>query len=354
MAKKSKARESFLKRKISKARSSVLPNEAPEPRSSKPSKLVWQMFQGDLLLTFEPVLLTQEIHQRMIHKKVLTSGKREPFAFSFHRIRNAQPVSVESVQSFVKKVISDWPEASKVQVFGTLLLREGVQENRCRLIQKELDEFYRAASNVEGSEIQIFLARPDEAYVGVAPPLSNDLRGLGIESSHLGGVFPIPESKEPPSRAYLKLTEALLFAGWKFESGQSVLDLAASPGGWTWVAVQGGATVCAVDRSELTEDLMKHPKIQFLKGDVFGFSPSTYPQWVICDVISEPEKSLELLMRYVVKISPERIVWTLKFKKEVRFRILNLVDEALVGYSYLIRHFSANKNEVTILIDNRK
>ncbi|MBX9769210.1 MAG: hypothetical protein K2X47_18180, partial [Bdellovibrionales bacterium] len=216
-----------------------------------------------------------------------------------------------------------------------------------------LNEAYKTNASSEGEELQVFLARPDSAYVGVGPASTGGLHDVGIDSGHLGGFFSIPESKEPPSRAYLKLSEALLLVGWEFKKTETVLDLAASPGGWTWVAAQQGAKVYAVDRAELAPKLMEHPRVRFLKGDVFQFSPSAYPHWIICDVISEPDKSLELLRKVLADIAPERIIWTLKFKKEIQFQILNLVDEILSEYSYLVRHLRSNKNEVTVMIDTR-
>ena len=62
-----------------------------------------------------------------------------------------------------------------------------------------------------------------------------------------GGEYEFQEDKtSPPSRAYLKLWELFTRLGHWPRSGERVLDLGASPGGWTFVlANQLGANVVA-------------------------------------------------------------------------------------------------------------
>ena len=69
------------------------------------------------------------------------------------------------------------------------------------------------------------------------------------------------DHENPPSRAYLKIQEALVhfqsFFGDFPQKGQHCFEAGACPGGWTYVLVQLGCSVFAVDRSELAESLMK-------------------------------------------------------------------------------------------------
>ena len=77
----------------------------------------------------------------------------------------------------------------------------------------------------------------------------------------------------PPSRAYLKLEEALIRInsekGVLPKAGERCLDAGACPGGWTWVLRQLGCTVTAVDRSELSPSLMSDTCVTFIKHDAF-------------------------------------------------------------------------------------
>ena len=63
----------------------------------------------------------------------------------------------------------------------------------------------------------------------------------------------------PPSRAYLKLWEALVRFGRWPKAGERCLDLGASPGGWTWVLATLGADVTAVDKAPLVAAVAAMP-----------------------------------------------------------------------------------------------
>lgn len=119
------------------------------------------------------------------------------------------------------------------------------------------------------------------------------------------------------------------------------------------MALQANARVVAVDRSKLAPSIMRSSRMQFVKGDVFQFQSRDRFDWVFCDVICEPERSLALLEKVVREMPPGRIIWTLKFKGEIRFEDLNTADRMLQNRSYLIRHLNSNKNEVTIFLDLR-
>ena len=61
-------------------------------------------------------------------------------------------------------------------------------------------------------------------------------------SPFINGEIRFTEDREgPPSRAYLKLWEALTRIGRHPGPGETCLDLGASPGGWTWVLARLGA-----------------------------------------------------------------------------------------------------------------
>ncbi|MBX9766493.1 MAG: hypothetical protein K2X47_04400 [Bdellovibrionales bacterium] len=243
---------------------------------------------------------------------------------------------------FATKMCQEYSGVSDVVVFGTRWLKEKKQENRCALLQAAIEDRMSRSDGEPGLRLQVFFARPDLAYVGER------------SSPHLGGVFKIPESKTPPSRAYTKLLEAMILRGWSFRKNETVLDLGASPGGWTWVAAQDGAQVIAVDRAELSLGLMKNPRVKFVKADVFRFRPKKTVDWVICDVIAEPEKSLELLIHVLKEIKPDRVIWTLKFRGGIQFSVINLADKLLSDFRYWIRALSSNKNEVTVMVDRRE
>src|SRR4029079_14804679 len=92
------------------------------------------------------------------------------------------------------------------------------------------------------------------------------------------------------------------------------VDLGASPGSWSYVALNRGARVLAVDRAPLRQDLMSHPRVTFRKGDAFSFDPGASVDWLLCDVIAAPERTIELLLRWVRRRQAACFVATIKFK----------------------------------------
>ncbi len=163
----------------------------------------------------------------------------------------------------------------------------------------------------------------------------------------LGRVPFLEDRESAPSRAYLKLWEALLLRGeWPLAS-DFCLDLGASPGGWTSVLATLGARVLAVDRAPLEPRIAAMLGVDFRKADAFKFTPSAvdgHVDWLCCDVISAPERLLELVRTWVAAGAAKRFVCTLKFQGEA--------DPAVVAeFQELGRvlHLYHNKHELTFL-----
>jgi 23S rRNA (cytidine2498-2'-O)-methyltransferase len=115
-----------------------------------------------------------------------------------------------------------------------------------------------------------------------------------IASARCTSPFPsgmprFAETRHAPSRAYLKLWEALtLCRAWP-GPGSVCLDAGASPGGWTWALSQLGAEVTAVDRAELEGEAASAAK-RFIKHDAFTLTPGDIGSvdWLFCDAACYP------------------------------------------------------------------
>src|SRR4051812_31214857 len=74
----------------------------------------------------------------------------------------------------------------------------------------------------------------------------------------------------PPSRAYLKLWEALpRWRRWPSRD-ERCIDLGAAPGGWTWVLAGLGARVTAVDKAPLDPGIAALPGVAQRLESAFG------------------------------------------------------------------------------------
>ncbi len=163
---------------------------------------------------------------------------------------------------------------------------------------------------------------------------------------HPQGLAPFAESLQAPSRAYLKLWEALSLHPERIKSGQRCLELGASPGGWTWVLAKLGASVLAVDRSTLAPEIMQMPNVEFRSGNAFSLTPELIGpvDWLCSDLICYPEKLFEYLAQWNAG-KAKHFVCTIKFQGEAKPE----VAAKFLEYGGRVLHLHHNKHELTWL-----
>jgi len=161
---------------------------------------------------------------------------------------------------------------------------------------------------------------------------------------------PVAVDKAAPSRAFAKLAESELRMGRRIAAGETCVDLGAAPGSWTYQPVQRGARVIAVDRSPLRDDLMRSPRVTFHQGDAFRFVPETPVDWLLCDVIAAPERSIGLVLEWGRERRCRHFVVTIKFKGEEDYAQLDVLKREMPRWveSFQLLHLCANKNEACV------
>lgn len=119
-----------------------------------------------------------------------------------------------------------------------------------------------------------------------------------------------------PSRSYLKVEEAYLVQGEEPQPGQSVCDLGAAPGGWSYSAAKRGAHVVAIDNGPLKGGALGHPQIVHRREDAFRYVPPTAQtfDWLFCDLVEEPHHVMHhIVERWLAARWCRRFVVNLKF-----------------------------------------
>jgi 23S rRNA (cytidine2498-2'-O)-methyltransferase len=149
----------------------------------------------------------------------------------------------------------------------------------------------------------------------------------------------------PPSRAYLKLWEALTRLGRWPQPGETCLDLGASPGGWTFVLAKLGARVTAVDKAPLDPRVAAMPGVTFREGSAFAVAPEPV-DWLCSDIVAYPERLLALVQRWIAAGAARNIVCTIKFQGETDHAAA-AAFAAIPGGRLL--HLFHNKHELTFL-----
>jgi 23S rRNA (cytidine2498-2'-O)-methyltransferase len=149
----------------------------------------------------------------------------------------------------------------------------------------------------------------------------------------------------PPSRAYLKLWEALVRFGRWPAAGDKCLDLGASPGGWTWVLASLGADVTAVDKAPLDPVVAAMPGVSERLDSAFGMPPEPV-DWLCSDIIAYPDRLLALVRRWIDAGAARHIVCTIKFQGATDHASAEAFDAIPGGQ---VVHLFHNKHELTFL-----
>ena len=149
----------------------------------------------------------------------------------------------------------------------------------------------------------------------------------------------------PPSRAYLKLWEALTRLGERPGPGARCVDLGASPGGWTWALAGLGARVRAVDKAALDPRVSGMAGVEQVLDSAFAL-PVEPVEWLFSDVIAYPARLLALVERWIAAGSVQRIVCSVKFQGATDHAAADAF--AAVPGGRLV-HLFHNKHELTFL-----
>ena len=149
----------------------------------------------------------------------------------------------------------------------------------------------------------------------------------------------------PPSRAYLKLWEALTRFGRYPKPGETCFDLGASPGGWTYVLASLGASVTAVDKAPLDPGVAAMPGVSERLDSAFAMPPEPV-DWLCSDIIAYPDRLLALVRKWIDAGAARHIVCTIKFQGPTDHAAAEAFAAIPDGQ---VVHLFHNKHELTFL-----
>jgi 23S rRNA (cytidine2498-2'-O)-methyltransferase len=199
--------------------------------------------------------------------------------------------------------------------------------------------------------VQLALVGKTALLVSCARPRALPWGGLDL-APWPGGRAPVPSDRRAPSRAYRKLVEGFAWLGAAPGPGERCVDLGGSPGGWAWTALARGASVVAVDRSPLEPPAAGHHALKAIVGDAFAYRPQEPADWLLCDVICRPERTIELAESWMREGLCRRLVATLKFTGTGDYAAIERARQRLQlpGWRFLrLKHMAHHHNEVAIL-----
>lgn len=250
-------------------------------------------------------------------------------ANTWHDPREAEIASIAEAANLLKAEQRNWAAYAPLH------------HRRASLIQEKLPHV--------SAKPLVFGAPLPPAPMGSFTLLAPDrlLYAARCDSARPNGEYGFVENRnDPPSRAYLKLWEALTRLGEMPQPGQKCLDLGACPGGWTWVIASLGAQVDAIDKAPLAPNVAAMPGVVWRQGSAFALDPRNEPavDWLFSDVICYPARLLALVQRWIAAGKAARMLCTVKFQGETDHETARAFA-AIPGARLL--HLHHNKHELT-------
>jgi 23S rRNA (cytidine2498-2'-O)-methyltransferase len=211
------------------------------------------------------------------------------------------------------------------------------------------------------------MARVLKLAVDEAPRGPQEARGLFVyfidfqtalvaRSCRFGGQRRMADDPAAPSRSYLKAEEAYVVLGREPAAGETVVDLGAAPGGWSYSAAKRGARVMAIDNGPLKGGALDHPEIDHRREDAFHFAPppGAACDWLFCDMVEDPHRVLELVRRWLEEGWCRRFVVNLKFGRVDPIALLAEVRDGRRGLTpfcstFRARHLFHDREEFSLV-----
>jgi 23S rRNA (cytidine2498-2'-O)-methyltransferase len=264
-----------------------------------------------------------------------------------------------------ERIAAAWPCVFQTvpEVVGLGRRASGVEKAFDELLRKKLNRIAK-------------LATPD------LPRGAGPARGLFVFFADFGRVFAAREAMlggqrrmadddAAPSRSYLKVEEAYIVLGREPAEGETVVDLGAAPGGWSYSAAKRGAKVIAVDNGPLKGGALNHPLIEHRLEDAFKFAPSFAKamadksegmaaqgpvyDWLFCDLVEEPHHVMQnIAAPWLANGWCRRFVINLKFGHVDSIALLREIRAAESpfarhGRNLHIRHLYHDREEFTVV-----
>jgi 23S rRNA (cytidine2498-2'-O)-methyltransferase len=214
----------------------------------------------------------------------------------------------------------------------------------------------RASSGVKDPETP-WKAHEQGAWLGQVCVLGRGAAAVGrvrareAVSLSAGGKSRQKRTEGAPSRAAMKLDEALDWYGLAPGKGEVCVDLGSAPGGWTRRLVERGARVWSVDPGHLAPDLEGHPKVKHFLQSAFDFEPPERVDWVFCDMAWRPLEVAQLLAKWGRKKWATQLVANVKLLMGDKAAMIWRVRATLESGNWAqvrVRQLYHDRDEVTV------
>jgi 23S rRNA (cytidine2498-2'-O)-methyltransferase len=122
-------------------------------------------------------------------------------------------------------------------------------------------------------------------------------RTRSVPSTWPGGLLPESLPADAVSRVYLKMLEAIRWAGFRIGPGQRVIEIGCAPGGASQVLLNLGANVVGVDPAEMHPLVLGHPRFRHIRRRSKEVPRREFlgTDWLTCDINLPPNYTLDAI-----------------------------------------------------------
>jgi 23S rRNA (cytidine2498-2'-O)-methyltransferase len=258
--------------------------------------------------------------------------------------------------SFLESLRGERIEAAWPCVFQTVPEVVGLGR-RASGVEKAFGELLRKKLNRVAKLAVLELPRGGGRVRGFFVFFADFGRVFASREAWLGGQRRMADDDAAPSRSYLKVEEAYIVLGREPQPDETVVDLGAAPGGWSYSAAKRGARVIAVDNGPLKGGALNHPLIEHRLEDAFKFVPAegTAFDWLFCDLVEEPHHVMQnIIAPWLERRWCRRFVINLKFGHVDSLALLREIRATGSPFArhaarVSIRHLYHDREEFTIV-----
>ncbi|MGK5082518.1 SAM-dependent methyltransferase [Bdellovibrionota bacterium FG-1] len=236
-------------------------------------------------------------------------------------------------------------------------VRDVWNETQCSALRAiaEFDAYsklFAADSTAESDDLVLDLVavEPDEFWYGFhlhAPS----------HSPVPGGKYKIELPPNAPSRAFIKIEEALRWSKIPLQAGDTAVEIGSAPGGASFALLKRGLQVIGIDPGQMDPGVLKHPRFQHIKKPVSQVSREELPhsvQWLLLDMNSEPSLTLAAAERVVSMLEDSLFgtVFTLKLNQwKVADQIPVMLERIKSWQTIKIRatQLASNRQEIVVV-----
>ncbi len=176
-----------------------------------------------------------------------------------------------------------------------------------------------------------------------------------------GGTPKIDMPDDAVSRAYLKMTEALLWSRLPVAAGDRCVELGSSPGGSCQALLDRGLIVTGIDPADMSPVVLQHPNFTHIKARGADLKRREFSRvkWLVADANVAPNHTLDTVEHIVThrQVDIQGILMTLKL---IDWHLADRIPEYLQrvrrwGYPLVrARQLAFNRQEFTVVALRRR